>query len=87
MGYEIRSGQSRLLDIGDLAHSSIVSLARPQWTVQFDNDKSLARETREKTLAELAKSRELVFTPHFPFPGVGRIVAAGDTYAWQPDVP
>ena len=55
--------------------------------MQFDNDKSLARETREKTLAERAKSRELVFTPHFPFPGVGRIVAAGDAYAWQPDVP
>lgn len=87
VGYEIRSGASRLLDIGDLAHSSIVSLARPQWTVQFDTDKSLARATREKTLGELARSRELVFTPHFPFPGVGRIVAAGDAYAWRPDVP
>jgi glyoxylase-like metal-dependent hydrolase (beta-lactamase superfamily II) len=87
VGYEIRSGASRLLDIGDVAHSSIVSLARPRWMVQFDYDKSLARQTREMTLAELVKSRELVFAPHFPFPGVGHIVAAGDTYAWQPDVP
>ncbi|HEY2590276.1 MAG TPA: hypothetical protein VGI35_01690 [Steroidobacteraceae bacterium] len=24
---------------------------------------------------------------HFPFPGVGHIVAGGDAYAWRPDVP
>lgn len=87
VGYEIVSGHSRLLDIGDVAHSSIVSLARPQWDIEFDNDQSLGRETRLKTLATLAKSGEWVFAPHFPYPGVGHIVAAGRGFAWRPRLP
>src|SRR5215469_2922097 len=86
-GYEIISGRSRLIDIGDLAHSSIVSLARPQWAMEFDNDIGLARETRLKTLAALARSGTRVFAPHFPFPGVGHIVAAGQGFAWKPGLP
>jgi glyoxylase-like metal-dependent hydrolase (beta-lactamase superfamily II) len=87
VGYQIVSGHSRLLDIGDVVHSSIVSLAKPQWTVSFDTDPKLAKATRLKALAALAKDHELVFTPHFPFPGVGHIVAEGDAFAWQAGVP
>jgi hypothetical protein len=29
----------------------------------------------------------LVFAPHFPYPGVGRVVADGDAYTWVPEVP
>jgi hypothetical protein len=38
-------------------------------------------------LKKLAKDKELVFTPHFPFPGVGHIAADGDHFSWQPSVP
>ena len=82
-GYEIVSGGERLLDIGDLAHSSIVSLAKPQWTVGFDEDAASGKATRLAELAALAKSGERVFAPHFPFPGVGRIKTQGDGFAWQ----
>jgi glyoxylase-like metal-dependent hydrolase (beta-lactamase superfamily II) len=84
VAYEISSGEARLLDIGDLAHSSIVSLAKPQWTMGFDNDQSVARATRVKTLAALASSHELIYTPHFPYPGLGHIVAAGAGFKWDP---
>ena len=87
VGYEIVSGDSRLLDIGDLAHSSIVSLEKPEWTVQFDNDSTLAKTARRATLTRLAKDQELVYAPHFPFPGVGRIVADGDGFAWKAAAP
>lgn len=87
VGYQITSGHSRLLDIGDVAHSSIVSLAKPQWLVGFDSDRALARATRLKTLPALARSHELVFAPHFPFPGVGYIIATGDAFTWRADVP
>ena len=87
VGYEIVSGDSRLLDIGDLAHSSIVSLEKPAWTVQFDNDSALAKTTRRATLTRLAKDQELVYAPHFPFPGVGHIVADGDGFAWKAAAP
>lgn len=87
VGYEIASKDTRLLDIGDLAHSSIVSLQKPEWAVQFDKDDSVAKATRLATLARLAKDQELVYSPHFPFPGVGHIVAQGDGFAWKPGVP
>ncbi len=84
VGYEIVSGSDRLLDIGDLAHSSIVSLQKPQWTIQFDTDDAVAKATRTEKLKELAGDQELVFSPHFPFPGVGHVEAAGDGFAWKP---
>lgn len=84
VGYEIVSGKERLLDIGDVAHSSVVSLKRPEWTMGFDSDAALAKATRKATLARLAKEQELVFAPHFPFPGVGHIAVDGDGFAWMP---
>jgi glyoxylase-like metal-dependent hydrolase (beta-lactamase superfamily II) len=87
VGYEITSGGSRLIDIGDVAHSSIVSLARPRWGIEFDNDQQIARTTRLKELTALAKTHEWMFSPHFPFPGVGHIVAAKHAFAWEPGLP
>jgi len=84
VGYEISSGQERLLDIGDLAHSFIISLHQPQWSIEFDTDDAQAKSTRTTTLKKLASDQELIFAPHFPFPGVGHIEAAGDGFAWKP---
>ena len=84
VGYEIVSGRERLLDIGDTAHSSIVSLAKPEWIMGFDHDGQVGRASRIATLKRLAKSHELIFAPHFPFPGVGRIEAKGDGFVWKP---
>lgn len=84
VGYEIVSGKEKLLDIGDTAHSSIVSLAKPEWPVNFDNDQAMAEKNRIKTLAKLAKNHETIFAPHFPFPGVGHIEAQGDHFTWAP---
>lgn len=87
VGYEIVSGKQRLLDIGDMAHSSVISLQKPDWTMGFDSDKAAAKATRKATFARLAKDQELVFAPHFPFPGVGHVVADGDAFNWVPLVP
>jgi glyoxylase-like metal-dependent hydrolase (beta-lactamase superfamily II) len=84
VGYEIVSRGYRLEDIGDTAHSSVVSLARPDWTGGVDVDPRAAAVTRRHELEHLAIAHELVFAPHFPFPGVGRIVAKGDGFAWKP---
>ena len=41
VGYEIRSQGRRLLDMGDTAHSTIVSLAKPDWAMGYDGDAKL----------------------------------------------
>jgi len=83
VGYEISSKGAHLLAIGDMSHSSIISLAKPEWTMGFDTDKALAKKTRQTTLTRLAHDQEFVFSPHFPYPGIGHVVAAGDGFAWQ----
>lgn len=83
VGYQIVSGKQRLLDIGDSAHSSIVSLTKPEWAIAYDNDRQEGIANRKALLAKLAADRELIFAPHFPFPGVGHIVAKGDHYVFQ----
>jgi len=84
VGYQIVSGRDRLLDIGDTAHSSIISLAKPDWTMGFDGAAAVAKASRRETLTELAKDHETIFAPHFPYPGVGTVAASGDGFAWQP---
>ncbi len=86
VGYEISSGEARLLDIGDTAHSSIISLAKPQWLMGYDADKQEGRASRIAVLTRLSRSHEVIFAPHFPFPGVGKIEAQGDHFVWQPTV-
>jgi glyoxylase-like metal-dependent hydrolase (beta-lactamase superfamily II) len=84
VAYQIVSRGHRLEDIGDTAHSSIVSLARPDWTGGIDVDPAAGAATRRRALDHLAATGELVFAPHFPFPGIGRIVAKGEGFAWKP---
>jgi len=76
-----------MLDIGDLAHSSIISLQKPLWTNAYDNDAAAGKAIRQQTLEHLATDKEWVFSPHFPYPGVGHIVANGNAFAWMPRVP
>lgn len=84
VGYRIVSGNERLFDIGDTVHSSIISLAKPDWPVGFDTDAKAGEANRIETLQTLAKTQELIFAPHFPFPGVGHVRADGDHFRWEP---
>lgn len=84
-GYRINSGEQSLLVIGDLAHSAIVSLARPDWTVKYDGDAQAGERTRTAEIARIADTQQRIFAGHFPYPGIGRIVRSGDGYAFQPE--
>lgn len=83
-GYRIASGGQTLLDIGDTAHSYVVSLAHPDWNIAFDTDKDAGRAARIATLKALAESGETIFSPHFPYPGVGKVEAKGEGFVWKP---
>lgn len=87
VGYEISSRGQRLLDIGDLAHSSIISLAKPDWPIDYDTDKAEGARQRRLELERLADSHEFIFAPHFPFPGVGLIKRSRDGFEFYPAMP
>ena len=78
--YEIASQGQRLRDIGDTVHSSIISLRKPDWTIQFDTDKAEGARQRRHALQRLAATHEFICAPHFPFPGVGEIEQTGDGF-------
>jgi glyoxylase-like metal-dependent hydrolase (beta-lactamase superfamily II) len=84
VGYEIASGADKLLDIGDLVHSSIISLKEPEWRIGFDTDGKAGTAIRQATLTRLASDHERVFSPHFPYPGIGHIEKSGNAFAWAP---
>ncbi|GAC1043898.1 MBL fold metallo-hydrolase [Rhizobium dioscoreae] len=84
VGYMISSKGETLLDVGDTVHSSIVSLAKPDWGMGYDSDRAIGRTSRREVLTQLAADHQLIFAPHFPYPGVGWIVSQSDHFEWLP---
>lgn len=81
-GYLITSGESSLLYMGDVAHHSIVSVQKPDWTISFDGDAATAEASRAALLAEVAGNRQRIYAVHFPFPGLGTIERKGEGFVW-----
>ena len=83
--YEIGSGDDRLLFIGDTVHHFVVSVQRPEWTIAYDENATLAQDHRRTMLQHAADENLRVYAGHFPFPGLGRIKAQGDSFVWVPE--
>ena len=82
--YEIGEADT-LFYVGDVAHHSVLSLQRPAWALQVDADRPAAAAMRQATLAKLAADHARVFAVHFPFPGLGQVVADGQGVVWKPE--
>lgn len=83
--YEITSGDERLLYIGDSAHHHVVSVQRPEWTVQYDGNAPLSQASRRALLQRAADGNLRVYAVHFPFPGLGQVNVQGDDFVWVPE--
>ena len=86
-GYEIVSGQDRLLYLGDALHSSIISVERPEYVNQWDFDSDAAIATRLAVLGRGATQSLSVFGVHFPYPGLGKFQRRADGFIWVPETP
>jgi len=84
-GYLITSGEESLLYIGDTMHHYVVSVQKPDWTIQFDGDAPTAEASRAELLAQVAESGQRIYAVHFPFPGIGRVERRGEGFAWAPE--
>lgn len=83
--YEIGADADKMFSIGDLAHHSVISVQRPAWSIQVDADRPAAEAMRQQTLAKLAADHARVFAVHFPFPGIGQVVAERQGLVWKPE--
>lgn len=81
---QIVSEGAQLLNVVDAALNNLVSLARTDWYAGFDSIPDLASETRRALLTRAAEEGLQIFGYHFPFPGVGYVVADGDGFRFVP---
>lgn len=84
-GYEIVSGSDRLLYFGDALHSSVLSVAHPEWTNAWDVDGVAGVATRKALLERAANENLRLYGGHFPYPGLGRVQKVGEGYVWRPE--
>jgi glyoxylase-like metal-dependent hydrolase (beta-lactamase superfamily II) len=79
----IQSGRQRMMLWGDIVHLASVQMARPDATLVFDVEPTLARASRERVLEFSIAEDLLVAGAHLPFPGVGRIERSGAGFRFQ----
>lgn len=82
--FMLSSGGESLLCPVDAAAHHVVSLAHPEWQLQFDWDKLQAVETRQRLFGEAADQKLRIMAYHFPFPGVGFVSRQGNGFHFTP---
>lgn len=78
----VASGGDALTFAGDAVFA--VGFEHPEWHNGFEHDPEEAARVRIRLLRELAESGELLVATHMPFPSVGHVAVAGDTFRWVP---
>jgi glyoxylase-like metal-dependent hydrolase (beta-lactamase superfamily II) len=84
-GYLIGQGPDSVLVFGDAMHSFLVSVNKPAWQVAFDSDQQLGASTRVTLVSDSAATGQRLYSEHFPFPGIGKIIKTKDGLSWQPE--
>jgi len=83
--YEFSTDAAPLLHVGD-AFLNPVFIEHPDWPVTSDTFPDQAVESRKSLIERISQSNALVIATHFPWPGMGRILADGDAVKWMPSV-
>ena len=78
----LESKGEKLLFWGDIAHSMALQMPVPSIAVTYDIAPNEAVAIRKKVLTFVAKHNIPVAGAHIPFPGVGKVSAAGDGYTF-----
>jgi glyoxylase-like metal-dependent hydrolase (beta-lactamase superfamily II) len=84
MAYHIESEGKRLLVWADTCIHYVMSIQRPEWPIDVDDDKDKAVATRKRILDMVATDRLLVAGFHMPFPGLGHVESSAAGYRWTP---
>jgi glyoxylase-like metal-dependent hydrolase (beta-lactamase superfamily II) len=83
--FMIQSDGASFTYLGDLAHHPVLLLQRPLTEFAYDSDPKMAAATRVKMLDMLAANKTAVLSYHFPWPGYGHVVKAGDGFRYIPE--
>jgi glyoxylase-like metal-dependent hydrolase (beta-lactamase superfamily II) len=82
--FMVKSGNARLLAVGDTLHVAPVQFPRPEITVAFDWDQTKARATRLAIFEQAVKEGIPIAAVHLPFPGIGVLRKNGAEFVFDP---
>ncbi len=80
--FMVNSAGKSFVFLGDLTHHQVLLLERPLMEFAYDSDPKMAAQTRVKALDRLAADKVAVMSYHFPWPGLGHVVKAGDGFRY-----
>ena len=84
MAYHIESEGKQFLISADTFGHYVMSLQRPEWLLDVDDDKPKAVATRKRMLDMIATDKLFIAGFHMPFPGIGWIDKTQTGYRWVP---
>ncbi|MGE4612047.1 MAG: MBL fold metallo-hydrolase [Paracoccaceae bacterium] len=84
MSLIVESDGDSILITGDAIRDPYVSLERPDWFSKIDMVPEQTVATRRRLLDMVTADRMAILSYHFPFPGVGHVVAESDAYRFIP---
>ncbi|WP_205514580.1 MBL fold metallo-hydrolase [Longitalea arenae] len=79
--YLIMSEGQELIHMGDLTHHLLL-FEYPDWGFEADYDFKEGIVTRKEMLHRLAETRQLAFSIHLPWPGLGHVRKKGGAFEW-----
>lgn len=82
--YIITSGDEAYLQVGDVVHHYALLFQNPRWEFAFDTDPAAAAETRVRVFDMAVEDDLKLIGFHFPFPGIGNIARAGESFRYVP---
>ncbi|HZP79169.1 MAG TPA: MBL fold metallo-hydrolase [Pseudolabrys sp.] len=84
LAYHVESEGKRLLIWADTCIHYVMSVQRPEWQVDVDDEKDRAVATRKRILDMAATDQLFVAGFHMPFPGLGMVERAASGTRWVP---
>ena len=82
----IVSESNSILIGGDMSNHPF-QVEHPYWSLPVDNDHQLAGTTRDRVFDTIKDTETTFVAPHYPMPGVGKIVTEDQTRVYQPGSP
>jgi len=83
--FMISSEGKSFVYLADLTHHPILLMEKPRMEFAYDTDPKQAAASRVKMLDMLAANKTAVMTYHYPWPGIGHVVKAGEGFHYIPE--
>jgi glyoxylase-like metal-dependent hydrolase (beta-lactamase superfamily II) len=80
----LASGAQTLLISDDTMYVPALLAPHPDWQGSYDQDGPMAIDTRRKLIDRAIADKMMICGSHFPFPGTGTFVKAGNAYEFTP---